>query len=104
MHINLNQLTPSSSKGEVNKSIGINQHSAVSVEATDPVQPLQAQQPYQFNDYAEDVATLTSRLGAHIEYENKTQGHRGAMAEYLTNQHAAKREEIQQMVGIDTYA
>jgi len=102
MQINSNQLAPS--KVEVNKSIGINQHAKVSVDATDPVLPIQAQQSYQFNDYTEDAAALTSRLGAHVEYENETQGHRGAVAEYLTNQHAAKREEIQQMVGIDTYA
>ncbi|MFT5789505.1 MAG: hypothetical protein ACI8SJ_001621 [Shewanella sp.] len=102
MQINSNQLA--ASKVEVNKSIGTNQPSAVSVDAADPVLPIQAQQSYQFNDYNEDAAALTSRLGAHIEYENETRGHRGAVAEYLTNQHAAKREEIQQMVGIDTYA
>ncbi|QQX78460.1 hypothetical protein JK628_12775 [Shewanella sp. KX20019] len=102
MQINSNQLAPS--KVEVNKSIGTNQAAAVTVDAADPVLPIQAQQSYQFNDYNEDAAALKSRLGAHIEYENETRGHRGAVAEYLTNQHAAKREEIQQMVGIDTYA
>lgn len=102
MQINSNQLT--ASKVEVNKSIGTNQPRAVLVDAADPVLPIQAQQSYQINDYNEDAATLKSRLGAHIEYENETRGQRGAVAEYLTNQHAAKREEIQQMVGIDTYA
>lgn len=102
MQINSNQLT--ASKVEVNKSIGTNQTNAVLVDAADPVLPIQAQQSYQFNDYNEDAATLKSRLGAHIEYENETRGQRGAVAEYLSTQHAAKREEIQQMVGIDTYA
>ncbi|WP_246033116.1 hypothetical protein [Shewanella canadensis] len=47
---------------------------------------------------------LESRLGAKLEYEQQTQGGDGAVAHYLENQHAAQREAIQQMVGIDTYA
>ncbi|NRB23309.1 hypothetical protein [Shewanella sp.] len=47
---------------------------------------------------------LASRLGARLEYEQQTQASDGAVAQYLTNQHAAEREAIQQMVGIDTYA
>jgi len=47
---------------------------------------------------------LESRLGAKLEYEQQTQGTEGAVAHYLANQHAAQREAIQQMVGIDTYA
>jgi len=47
---------------------------------------------------------LESRLGAKLEYEQQTQGGDGAVAHYLANQHAAQREAIQQMVGIDTYA
>lgn len=47
---------------------------------------------------------LESKLDAHVEYEGETQGHRGAISQYLQTQHAAKREEIQQMVGVDIYA
>ncbi len=47
---------------------------------------------------------LESRLGAKLEYEQQTQATEGAVAHYLANQHAAQREAIQQMVGIDTYA
>ena len=47
---------------------------------------------------------LESRLGAKVEYERALQGSDGAVAHYLANEHAAAREEIQQMVGIDTYA
>lgn len=48
--------------------------------------------------------SLQSRLGAQLEYEQDTRGHQGAIAQYLQTQHAAKREEIQQMVGVDVYA
>lgn len=47
---------------------------------------------------------LAFRLDAKLEYEQQTQASDGAVAQYLTNQHAAEREAIQQMVGIDTYA
>ncbi|ACA86390.1 conserved hypothetical protein [Shewanella woodyi ATCC 51908] len=47
---------------------------------------------------------LSNRLGAKLEYERAIQGSEGAVAHYLANEHAAAREEIQQMVGIDTYA
>jgi hypothetical protein len=47
---------------------------------------------------------LESRLGAKLEYERALQGSDGAVAHYLANEYAAAREEIQQMVGIDTYA
>lgn len=46
---------------------------------------------------------LQSRLGDLLEYEQNTRGHQGAIAQYLQTQHAAKREEIQQMVGVDIY-
>jgi hypothetical protein len=48
--------------------------------------------------------SLQSKLGAHLEYEQDTRGHQGAIAQYLQTQHAAKRDEIQQMVGVDIYA
>ncbi|BAJ02446.1 hypothetical protein [Shewanella violacea] len=47
---------------------------------------------------------LASRLGAKLQYDQHTQASEGAVAQYLTNQHAAEREAIQLMVGIDTYA
>lgn len=50
------------------------------------------------------AGSLQSRLGAHLEYEQDTRGHQGAIDQYLQTQHAAKREEIQQMVGVDVYA
>lgn len=50
------------------------------------------------------TGSLQSRLGAQLEYEQDTHGHQGAIAQYLQTQHAAKREEIQQMVGVDIYA
>ncbi|GIU03728.1 hypothetical protein [Shewanella morhuae] len=50
------------------------------------------------------AGNLQSRLGAHLEYEQDTRGHQGAIAQYLQTQHAAKRDEIQQMVGVDLYA
>ena len=102
MQINTSQLT--ANKVEINKSVASNQAKAVdtaSVEAASAIKTLQA---LVVNDYIEDAAGLQSRLGAHVEYENQTRGQQGAVAQYLINQHAAKREEIQQMVGIDTYA
>lgn len=50
------------------------------------------------------AVNLQSKLGAHLEYEQDTRGHQGAIAQYLQTQHAAKRDEIQQMVGVDLYA
>lgn len=47
---------------------------------------------------------LSARLDAKLEYEQALQGSEGAVGEYLANENAAAREEIQQMVGIDTYA
>ncbi|MGS0674649.1 hypothetical protein [Shewanella sp. 0m-4] len=98
------------SRGEVNKSVASNLTSAsnhISALASGGVEPSQttkAPQSFVTHDYQEDEFALQSRLGAHVEYEDHTGGHRGAVAEYLVNQHAAKREEIKQMVGIDTYA
>ncbi|WP_375087938.1 hypothetical protein [Shewanella youngdeokensis] len=89
---------------EVNKSVSAQPATVVSESTAAPILPIEAQPSYFFNDYNEDAASLKSRLGAHIEYESDTRGQSGAIAAYLTNQHAAKREEIQQMVGIDTYA
>ncbi|WP_394147082.1 hypothetical protein [Shewanella atlantica] len=62
------------------------------------------QQPLATLPQAPSADELESRLGAKLEYEQQTQGAEGAVAQYLFNQHAAQREAIQQMVGIDTYA
>ena len=53
---------------------------------------------------AQPPAALSTRLSAHLEYESKTQNHQGAIGQYLLTQYAAKRDEIQRMVGIDVYA
>ncbi|UJF20611.1 hypothetical protein [Shewanella sp. OMA3-2] len=39
-----------------------------------------------------------------VEYDRDKQPNRGAIDVYLMTQHAAKRDEIQQMVGVDLYA
>ncbi|MCK8045259.1 hypothetical protein MSG37_10195 [Shewanella sp. 1CM18E] len=103
MQVNSSHLTAahSTTKVDVNKAVShIGTNAADSVETSLPI----AAQSLTINAYQEDAAALQSRLGAHVEYENQTAGQRGAVAEYLIHQHAAKREEIQQMVGIDTYA
>ncbi|GGB58782.1 hypothetical protein K8B83_14440 [Shewanella inventionis] len=51
-----------------------------------------------------DDVTLSAKQQARVEYDRETTSQRGAIAQYLTTQHSAKREEIQQMVGIDLYA
>ncbi|MDB2386508.1 hypothetical protein N9W21_04105 [Shewanella sp.] len=99
MHINSNQLNLQ--RIEVNPPPELANTVIASTTVAEPVV-----HPYEdvFVDHREGSTMLSSRLGAHLEYETSTGGHRGAIAEYLTNQHAAKREVIQQMVGIDTYA
>lgn len=62
-----------------------------------PLPDNRAEAPSQADD-------LDSRLDALLEYEQQVQSHKGAIAQYLLTQHAAKREEIQLMVGIDLYA
>ncbi|GIU26810.1 hypothetical protein L2719_11200 [Shewanella schlegeliana] len=102
MQINTNQVV--ANKLDSNKATASVQAQTVVRDSVESVLPAKAEQALVLNDYHEDAAALKSRLGAHIEYENQTGGQRGAVAEYLINQHAAKRDEIQQMVGIDTYA
>ncbi|MGS0680085.1 hypothetical protein ACVBIL_02875 [Shewanella sp. 125m-7] len=102
MQINSSQLA--ATKLEVNKSVVASQANAVTSDGVDASLSIKTLPSLAVNDYQDDAVALQSRLGAHVEYENHTGGQRGAVAEYLVNQHAAKREEIQQMVGIDTYA
>lgn len=74
-------------------------------QAPRPVIELDAVSALILDDTTEESAqNLQSRLGARLEYEQNTRGHHGAIAQYLQTQHAAKREEIQQMVGVDIYA
>ncbi|QYJ91630.1 hypothetical protein [Shewanella halotolerans] len=47
--------------------------------------------------------SLEERLSAKLEYDQQTGGSRGAIGQYLLHQHAAQRDAISQMVGIDTY-
>ncbi|AZG75188.1 hypothetical protein EGC82_13095 [Shewanella livingstonensis] len=51
-----------------------------------------------------DDPTLSAKQQARVEYDRDTHSQRGAIAQYLSTQHSAKRDEIQQMVGIDLYA
>ncbi|WP_285165023.1 hypothetical protein [Shewanella goraebulensis] len=60
-----------------------------------------------------DESAIKSAVDAKVQYDNQTstnaqqhhsQGSAGAIKEYLLNQHAVQREQIQQMVGIDLYA
>ncbi len=85
--------------------------SVLPAQAARPVIELDASDTQVDNQVADIVThdstqNLQSRLGAQLEYERNTQGHQGqgAIAQYLQTQHAAKREEIQQMVGVDLYA
>jgi hypothetical protein len=51
-----------------------------------------------------DDSTLLAKQQARVEYDSDTYSQRGAIAQYLSTQHFAQRDEIQQMVGIDLYA
>jgi hypothetical protein len=53
---------------------------------------------------SDDLALIQVKQDAKVEYDKSTRNHQGAISSYLTTQHSAKREEIQQMVGIDLYA
>ncbi|QYK00046.1 hypothetical protein [Shewanella psychrotolerans] len=56
---------------------------------------------------AEQVTTelqLNARLDAKLEYDKNTQATQSAISTYLLHEHAAQRDSISQMVGIDTYA
>jgi hypothetical protein len=53
---------------------------------------------------SDELAMLQLKRDAKVEYDNNTRTQQGAIASYLNTQHAAKRDEIQQMVGIDIYA
>ncbi|WP_153913501.1 hypothetical protein [Shewanella sp. TC10] len=63
--------------------------------------------------YYFDESAIKSAVDAKLQYDHQTssnpqqhhsQGSAGAIKEYLLNQHATQREQIQQMVGIDLYA
>ena len=46
---------------------------------------------------------LSARLDAKLEYDKNTQATQSAISTYLLHEHAAQRDSISQMVGIDTY-
>ena len=51
-----------------------------------------------------DLATNgTDNKSAKIQYDTDIEMNRGAIQMYMMTQHAAQRDEIQQMVGIDLY-
>ena len=50
-----------------------------------------------------DDVIMSAKQQARVEYDRDTNSQRGAIAQYLSTQHSAKRDEIQQMVGIDLY-
>ncbi|GGP39997.1 hypothetical protein GCM10009347_04700 [Shewanella algicola] len=72
------------------------------------VNPIPADAAQQNNDSQKlaivDDVTLSAKQQARVEYDRDTTSQRGAIAQYLSTQHSAKRDEIQQMVGIDLYA
>jgi hypothetical protein len=51
-----------------------------------------------------DDLTLSAKQLARVGYDRDSHSQRGAIAQYLSTQHFVKRDEIQQMVGIDLYA
>ncbi|MCG9756705.1 hypothetical protein L1D40_16025 [Shewanella insulae] len=51
----------------------------------------------------QNTSSLEERLSAKLEYDQQTGTSRGAIGQYLLHQHAAQRDAISQMVGIDTY-
>ena len=51
----------------------------------------------------QSTTSLEDRLNAKLEYDQQTGNSRGAIGQYLLHQHAAQRDAISQMVGIDTY-
>ncbi|WP_281213712.1 hypothetical protein [Shewanella insulae] len=51
----------------------------------------------------QNTSSLEERLSAKLEYDQQTGSRRGAIGQYLLHQHAAQRDAISQMVGIDTY-
>ena len=94
--------------------VGTSRPSADVIDVT-PVQSsqLSASQTEQRTSLADDPSgqsgsalmarELNDRLSAKLEYDQNTQTSRGAIGQYLMHQHAAQRDAISQMVGIDTY-
>ncbi|MGZ9898527.1 hypothetical protein [Shewanella gaetbuli] len=61
----------------------------------------QAKFEQDFNSTLMVPESLSQR--ANVEYETDSASNKGAINMYLMTQHAAKRDEIQQMVGIDVF-
>lgn len=54
--------------------------------------------------FDQTIITVSDSQQSKVEYDADKQPNSGAIHVYLMTQHAAKRDEIQQMVGIDLYA
>lgn len=55
------------------------------------------------SDTSQDLP-IALKQQAKVEYDAESKQSRGAISAYMMTMHAAKRDEIQQMVGIDLYA
>ncbi|QIR14374.1 hypothetical protein [Shewanella aestuarii] len=53
---------------------------------------------------SEPSQSITVKQQSKVEYDAGSESSRGAISAYMMTMHAAKRDEIQQMVGIDLYA
>lgn len=53
---------------------------------------------------SEPSQSITVKQRSKVEYDAGSESSRGAISAYMMTMHAAKRDEIQQMVGIDLYA
>ncbi|MCH1930640.1 hypothetical protein L9G16_10635 [Shewanella sp. A25] len=107
MQVNIQQtsLTQAVASNRQNAIQSLGTTSATQAVAGQGIEEASREKSNQVIELAEDPsANLQDRLGAHLEYEQQTQANQGAIARYLQTQHAAKREEIQQMVGVDLYA
>lgn len=67
---------------------------AAVIDTTEPVSELSQ----------DELALMQVKQEAKVEYDRNTKDKQSAITQYLMTQHSAKREEIQQMVGIDLYA
>ena len=97
-------ITPNSSKVLMSQVVAANRPLNETQPQSEDSATLTANFLKQANAISIDVSTLNAKRNASIEYDNNTHNQQAAISSYLTIQHSAKREEIQQMVGIDLYA
>ncbi|MGL4614078.1 MAG: hypothetical protein ACRCVV_09340 [Shewanella sp.] len=105
MQINLNHrtLTHSVASNQPSVAPGL-QVPPLSHPVIEPAAPDENVQPSVTTVAKRTPQALLAQLSPQIEYEQEAHSQRGAIAQYLQTQYAAKREAIQQMVGIDIYA